>query len=234
NLDALSKAQAAEINNFSQLLKSEKGDSLIATANLITGSGISDLDLLKQIGVMIDKAFSKHMQNPRNNDLGKELNALLRAHTSFGNNKSHDYLDRAVDRGKSSGVRNRALRLKNKVYWFKERNSTMQQADHYEASQHIMTHRYINLITSNNYSLRRWGLEELSRQENGEDIVFDTIRKILKKEMLQIRSNLHLDSLAWMCKTLARSDTENSRSLLTSIVKNRRVSKKLRKYAKIR
>ena len=232
NLDALSKAQAAEINNFSQLLKSEKGDSLIATAKLITGSGISDPGLLKEVEVVLDKELTKYASsNKKKWREAEKLHVLLRTHASFGHPTSLNYISKALKHTKNI-TRARLRRLKPKVSWFKERNSVMQKADHYEASQHIMTHRYINLMESNNYSFRRWSLEELSRQKNAEPIVFDTMRKVLKNEMLQIQNDLHLDSLAWICKTLARSDAENSRELLESIAKNPRIHKKIRKYAR--
>ncbi|PCJ97572.1 MAG: hypothetical protein COA42_24525, partial [Alteromonadaceae bacterium] len=206
DLNALSKAREAEINDFSQRLKSETGAALLATADLITGSGISDLGLLKEVEVVLDKVFTKHVSNRKKDKrVAEELHRLLRTHASFGSPTSLNYINKTINQTKKA-VRTRARRLKPKVSWFKERNSIMQQADHYEALQHIMTHRYINLILSNNYSVRRWGLEELSRQENAEPIVFETMRKVLKNEMLQIQNDLHLDSLAWICKTLARSD----------------------------
>lgn len=221
----------AEIATFKEDIQTESSVKLITTADLITGSGLSDEALYKVVEARTKQAYEAHMANPKDKQLARDLNALVRAYASFGKSDSRDFIVNLVSTSKSRGVRNRAHRLHPKLYWFKKRNELMQDTTYYKEDQDLMTHRFMGLVKSEDPTLRRWAAEEIVRRGGTEEMVYTAMDEILKAEAGDIKSDMHLDSLAWFCKILARYDLENHKETLLSIQNDPKSHKKLKKYA---
>lgn len=225
----------AELAAYKQQIETLGGEQLIKSADLITGSGLSDPALYAVVEAKTKLLISEHQANPKNKVVAEQLNALIRTLGSMSKN-SRDLIIGLVESSSSRGIRNRAHRLHPKLDWFAQRNLVMQQTDTYQPGQDLMTHRYLNLLSSNDYTFGRWALEELDRRGGAEPIVYKKMGEILTREKHAIKNDVHLDYLAWICKLLSRYDSVASADILKSIqndpAKDRNF-KKLKKYAKI-
>ena len=222
-----------EIARFEDGIENKQGPELIAEADLLTGRGFTDPNLYEVVEKRTKEEYARHLASPRDKQIARNLNSLVRAYGSFGNTDSQAFIQSLVSTAKSRGVRNRAHRLHPKLGWFKKRNELMQNKAYYNDDQKLMTHRFMGLILSNDYSYRRWGSEEINRLGGSEDIVYQAMANTLREEAKNIQNDLHLDSLAWFCKILARYDSANQKELLTMITSDKNYHRKLRKYAGI-
>lgn len=228
----LSSRLQAEADGYIEQITTLRGQPLIDTADLITGSGLSNAELYSAVEAKINILSAQHSAEPRRQLVAEELSAVLRTLASI-NPKSERVINNLIATSTSRGVRNRGLRLLPKLYWFSERNNLMQKPDFYVPGQDLMTHRYLNLIESNDPRNSRWAAEEIDRRGSAEQVVYERMAEIVEQEYLNVKNDIHLDSLAWFCKLLAKYDTQNSATLLNTIRANPRSHKKLRKYAKI-
>ncbi len=222
----------AEIEMFKDGIQNKFGHELIDLADLLTGTGLTDEKLFRLVEERTKSEYSAHLFSPRDKYVARNLNALVRAYASFGREESRDFIVDLVDTSNSRGVRNRAHRLHPKLDWFKQRNKLMQNRNYYKEGQDLMTHRYMSLVKSSDSRMRRWAAEEIKRRGGTEQIVYLAMGEILKEEGKNIRSNVHLDALAWFCRILAKYDTENHKELLLAIQKDSGYHKKLQKYAR--
>lgn len=230
----LSARLQAEIETFKTEIETLRGEALIGAADRLTGSGLSDPALYLVVEAKTQALISEHAAHPGRKATAEELNAMIRALGSMGT-QSRELIVGLVASSSSNGVRNRAHRLHPKLDWFARRNAIMQKPDFYRPGQELMTHRYLNLLASDDYSMGRWGLEELGRRGGAEPEVYAKMREILAREKSTIKGGVHLDYLAWICKLLSTYDASNSAELLESIrndPRNDKNFKKLKKYAK--
>lgn len=231
----LSSRLQAELDTYKQEIATLNGEALITSADLITGSGLSDPALYTVVEARTKLLISQHHATPKDDGVARELNAMIRALGSMNPNSRELIVD-LVESSHSRGVRERAHRLHPRLDWFTRRNTIMQKADNYQPGQDLMTHRYLNLLTDVDYAMGRWGLEELDRRGGAEPIVYKKMGEILTQGKSAIKSPLHLDYLAWICKLLSRYDATNSAELLKSIQNDPskdKYMKKLKKYVKV-
>ena len=231
NSDLQEKLQA-EVDGYIAKVGTLRGDRLIQTADLITGAGLSDARLYSAVESKVNALVDEHQTNPKGKMIAKELNAMMRALGSM-DPKSKEIISNLLENSTSRGIRNRAVRLLPKLNWFAKRNKVMQKPDFYQPGQDLMTYRYLNLITSDDPQISRWGAEEINRSGGAEQVVFRKMAEIIDQQKLNIRNDIHLDSLAWFCKILRKFDLSNSRELLNSIRNNPSTHKKLKKYSKV-
>lgn len=232
--DLASRLQA-EIDGYKQSIATLRGQALMGSADLLTGSGISDSQLYAVVEAKTKELIAEHEAKPKDKIVAEELNAVVRALGSMSP-KSKDIIVGLVESSSSSGIRNRAHRLHPKLDWFAQRNAIMQKPDFYQPGQDLMTHRYLNLFTYGDYRFSRWGFEELDRRGGAEPVVYKKMAEILVQQKDNIKDAEHLDYLAWITKLLSRYDSTNSAELLKSIKNDPRKDKffqKLKKYAKV-
>lgn len=232
--DLQSRLQA-ELDTYKQEIETLRGEPLIKSADLITGSGLSDPALYAVVEAKTKLLISEHEAKPKDKVAANELNAMIRALGSMSKS-SRDLILGLVESSSSRGIRERAHRLHPRLDWFVQRNVIMQKADTYQPGQDLMTHRYLNLLTDEDYAMGRWGLEELDRRGGAEPIVYKKMGEILAQGKSAIKNPLHLDYLAWICKLLSRYDATNSADLLKSIQNDPskdKNMKKLKKYVRI-
>ncbi|HEY6529509.1 MAG TPA: hypothetical protein VIZ65_12510 [Cellvibrionaceae bacterium] len=234
--DDLAAKLLDERNTLKKLVESERGTTLMHTADIIAGSGLSDAELYAAVESKTKMLVAEHKADPKNDVVANELNDMMRAMGSMNVN-SKDLVSSLIDGASSRGVRERALRLVPKLSWYEHRNRVMQNPEFYEPGQDLMSHRYINLLLSEDPTFGRWALEELTRREGAKDsIVYKKMNEILQAQKTNIKSDDHLDFLAWICKTLRRYDVANSAVVLNSISNDTSKDKnmrKLKKYVKI-
>ena len=221
-----------EVDAYILQINSLSGKELIAAADLITGSGVSDSRLFDVVEKKVTALFEQHKSTPRDKDVARELSAMLRTMGAMSN-QSEALIQRILSEAKSRGVRNRAKRMLPKLSWFMRRNEVMQNAAPYQEGQDIMTHRFFNLVVSDDPTLNRWAAEEMFRRGGSEPVVYKAMAEKVSKEMHAIKNDIHLDALAWFCKTLREYDLPNSAALLTTVSGHPNTHKKLRKYSRI-
>ncbi len=221
-----------EIKAFKNGLEVKQDIELIALADLLSGSGISDDELYSVVEERTRNEYAKHISNPRDKQVAKNFNALMRAYGSFGKLESSEFIISVVSSSKSRGVSNRAHRLHPKLGWFKRRNELMQNKAYYKEGQDLMTHRFMGLINDSDPSMRRWASEEIKRRGGTEGVVYSAMANTLKEEGKNIKSASHLDSLAWYCKILAKFSPQEHGDLLLEIQSGGGYHKKLKKYAR--
>ncbi len=229
NASDLAKRIDAEINDYIQKIESLRGQPLIDAADLITGSGLNSPKLYTAVEAKLNLLESEHTADPKNKIVANELNSVMRTFGSMGSQASGS-VDHILKTSTSKGVRERALRLLPKLSWFEQRNNLMQKPDFYKPGQDLMTYRFLNLIASNDPQNGRWAAEEIVRRNGAEPIVYQKIAEVLEQQYTNIKSDEHLDELAWFCKLLSRYDSQNSGQLLKTIKQNPVTNKKLVKY----
>jgi hypothetical protein len=220
-----------EVDEFKKAIESSRGAPLISAADLLTGTGLSDLSLYAIVEEKTKSLIAMHKSHPKDNAIAEEVAAMIRAMASM-NTQSHNLIVDLVQSSSSRGLRNRAHRLAPKLNWFEKRNKIMQIPDSYQPGQDLMTHRYLNLLASGDYTLGRWALEEIERRGGAEPTVYEKMREILNRDKSSIQNDIHLDYLAWICKLLSRYDAAGSRELLSSIENDPSKNKQIRKLKK--
>lgn len=228
----LAKRVEVETNDYIQKINTLRGQPLIDIADLISGSGLNDSKLYAAVEVKLNALEGEHTADPKNKLVAEELNAVMRALGSMGT-KALTTVDRILNTSTSRGVRERAVRLQPKLGWYEQRDVIMQKTDSYAPGQDLMTYRFINLIVSDDPSNGRWAAEEIVRRNGAEPIVYRKMAEVLEKQYLDIKSDVHLDELAWFSKLLSRYDGANSKEILTTIKNNPATNKKLVKYISI-
>ncbi|MES2822381.1 MAG: hypothetical protein V4732_02180 [Pseudomonadota bacterium] len=217
-----------ETEGFIKDISTLGGENLIKTADLILGSGISNKELYTAVDDKVTKNYQEHMNNPKDDIIAQELNSLIRALASIGPQAKEVIM--RLDESKSRGIRERAVRLLPKLEWFSRRNSLMQKTDYYEQGQDLMTYRYLNLITSDDPVMRRYGAEEINRRGGAEAIVYKKMAERLEKDKGPIFGSVDIDAYAWFCRILRDYDSQNSSQLLSAITNDKTVPKKIKKY----
>ncbi len=228
----LAKRTEAETSGYLLKIESLRGQQLIDAADAISGSGLNDSKLYSVIEAKLNVLDAEHASDPKNKLVAEELNSVMRALGSMGA-KASSTVDRILKTSSSRGVRERAVRLIPKLSWYEQRNAVMQKADYYAPDQDFMTHRFINLILSDDPSNGRWAAEEIVRHNGTQPIVYRKMAEVLEQQYLNIKSDVHLDELAWFCKLLSRYDGKDSAGVLTTIKQNPATNKKLVKYISI-
>lgn len=175
-----------ERNDLKKIIESERGTTLMQAADIITGSGLSDPELYAAVEQKAKILIAEHKADPENDVVANELNDVMRALGAM-NLSSKDLIEPLIKGATSRGVRERALRLVPKLYWYQQRNLVMQKAEFYEPGQDLMTHRYINLLVSDDPTFGRWALEELTRRGGTRDsIVYKKMGEILQAQKANI------------------------------------------------
>lgn len=229
NASDLAKRIDAESSGYIQKIESLRGQALIDAADLVTGSGLNSPKLYSAVEAKLNLLEAEHSADPKNKIVANELNAVMRTLGSMGS-QAAGAVDHILKTSTSKGVRERALRLLPKLSWFEQRNNLMQKPDFYQPGQDLMTYRFLNLIASDDPQNGRWAAEEIGRRNGTEAIVYRKMAEVLEQQYMAIKSDDHLDELAWFCKLLSRYDSQNSTELLRKIKQNPATNKKLVKY----
>lgn len=221
-----------EADQYLVELKQSQGKALISVADKISGFGVESPELTAWLKTKAGSLLAQNVQDPRNKDVARELNAVMRAYGSMGySSDSERLVQQALDTSPSRGVRNRAIRLLPKLHWFSERNKMMSSMMYYKPEQKVETHRFMALLSSNSPTFRRYGAEEINRSGGAEPEVYALMAKILEKDKY-VQAGVDLDAVAWYAKVLSTYAKNDYQELLRSIKGDKAVSKKLKKYTK--
>ncbi len=228
----LSERLRVEKEGFIKDISTQNAEGLINTADLISGSGLSDKDLYAAVENRINEKHQDFLSNPKNDTVAKEINALMRALASI-DPKAGDFIQK-MDESTSRGIRERAVRLLPKLYWFGQRNALMQRTDFYEPGQNLMTYRLMNLIASDDPLMRRYGSEEINRRNGAEPIIYKKMAERLEKDRTVVNNSgaIAIDAYSWFCRILRDYDRQNSQPILSSIVNDPAINSKIKKYAR--
>ena len=237
NTNGLQSRLDNETSSFVEKINQQHDKELIKTADLIAGTGITDQKLFDALEVKINDTIEQYStsKGKGKRDLARELNALMRAIGAVGAGKDETITIINSIRGasNSSGIRNRAHRLVPKLSWYKSRNKIMGSPENYQPNQKLMTHKFANLVASNQPRMGRWAAEEIFRRRGSEEIVYMKMMEALEKGKYTT-DPVKIDMLSWYSKTLKKyySESESASELLSNISNDGIVHKKLRRYAR--
>ncbi len=227
----LTERLRVEAEGFKHDIATLHGESLVEAANIIVGSGVSDPDLYKVVDAKVNEVYQEHLRSPKDKNIALELVSLIRAYASI-DPQSRSLLEQILNVSKYRAVRERAVRLLPKLYWFAQRNSLMQKPDFYEPGQDLMTYRFMNLITSNDPVMRRYAAEEINRRKGAEPAVYQKMAEKLEKDKHSIGEGVDLDAYAWFCRILRDYDRQKWSQLLSALTNDPSVNKKIKRFTK--
>ena len=222
-----------EAMELSAALRAAQSDELILIADKISGLGVTDAQLHQQIGQRIHSEYKRYKEGEKNRKQLNRIGALMRAYASFGRVDSQRLLIALSAKHQAKPVRKRALGLLRDLDWYVRRNEIMQKPESYKSGQSLMTHRFLNLLASEDQAMRRWSLEEMYRQGGAEKEVYDEMEAILRREAATAKAGVHLDFLAWICKIFVHFDSRQRGRVLAQI-RNGSFPSKLQRHAKLK
>ncbi len=231
--EQLKELQLAEVAGYIERVNSQRGEALMTTADLITGSGTVSYTLYAVVEAKILELDEQlHERTGRKLEAANALSKLIRSLAALSP-ESEVLLEDMWHNSKSRRVRNRAKSLVlQRLGWYQRRNEIMQNADSYQPGQALMTHRYLNLLAHDDITYGRWAAEEIARRDGAETAVYDEMANILKSRPRVKLEKLAMDTYSWYCKTLRKYGEGDYSDVLAEIAAAPDTESKMQRHCK--
>ncbi len=243
--------RSEEINKYLTMLQSKSITQRVTAAKLITRSGLSDKtlfdfinkDLLNRYQPNVpDKPVSYDMEEDDEwmvsgqSDADKlhidEMAWLCKALASSGLPEYKETLEIIVYTTTNQKLKQYARQSIRLVDEYTERNAIMANGNNSIQGLSPAKTRLINMLKSDNYSLKRDAAKMLIRSGESDEVLYGVVNEeLLKSHRLKTGDNLHIDAMAWMCKALGSSGMSKYRETLQEIIETTK-NTKLKTYAK--
>ncbi len=220
--------RTAEINAYRKKIQSSEILTRIDAAKEITDSGLTDPELFDIINDILLKIYNSKTADK---DHIEEITWLCKALASSGNSKYKKTLQEIYNNSNNTKVQDTALQNFNLVDYYALRNKEIAEKKYFDPDMPPEIIRAINMITSENISIKRDGARRIYRSKNVEEKVYD----IVNEQLLQLYdkdpedTNL-IETTVWFCKVLASSGLPKYKPTLAEIA-DKTLNKELQKQA---
>ncbi|MBE9504603.1 MAG: hypothetical protein IME96_10550 [Proteobacteria bacterium] len=243
--------RSEEINKYLTLLQSKSITQRVTVAKLITRSGLSDKALFDYINKDLLNRYQQNVPDkPVKYDMDEddewmvsgqsdadklhidEMAWLCKALASSGLSEYKGTLEEVAYTTASPKLKQYAKQSIRLVDEYAERNAIMAKGNNSIQGLSPAKTRLINMLKSDNYSLKRDAAKMLIRSGESDEVLYEVVNEeLLKSHSLKTGSNLHIDAMAWMCKALGSSGISKYRKTLQEIIETTK-NTKLKTYAK--
>nr|MDA3791873.1 hypothetical protein [Desulfobacula sp.] len=196
----------------------------------ITRSGITDPRLYDVIN---DKLLNEYNSKGLNSDHIDEMSWMCKALAASGSENYAPTLEKIIQTATSDKLKKYAKQSLSLISEYAEKNKLINDTTNSDPSLSPEINKYINMLRSDNFALKRDAAKSICRNHFSEKKLFDVVNDELLKgyKLTSSMDRNYTDTMAWMCKALASSGMTEYKQTLTEIIENSS-SMKLQKYAK--
>ena len=219
-----------EVDEFITMLKSNNIEQRITAAKRITRSGLTDPKLFDLIRDNLLNGYQSDPNNPKHTD---EIAWLCKALASSGRPEYKEALKKVADTTEDAKLERYARQSMGLIDEFAERNKIISDTENTVPGQSPEVTRLINMLKSDNLSLKRDAAKEIYRSHFTDQDLFGVVNEeLLKGYQISPYDRHHVDVMAWLCKALGASGMPEYKATLSKIVETSS-SEALRKHAKL-
>lgn len=223
-----------EIDRYLTDLQADDRSVMMEAIYRIGASGLSDTRLFDAVEQQLIATHSESLESPKDKAIAEEVGHLMRALASSGKQKYSATFSKLLDEGRTRSIRNRAKSSIEKLSWYASRNATMQNMAKHVEGQSIWTTRFINLLTSPDPVMQRYGAEELNRFGSADDATISVIAQQLDAGLAALpdADKTQQNIIAWYCRLLGKYAKAEYGEKLTTISEDSSIPKKIRRHAR--
>ena len=230
--EGISNPFMEEIDAYKAGINSESYGTITRTAKQISASGLTNTSLFDNIEKVLLDFHQKQIASSKDESLVNPAIALMRALGSSGNDKYAVTLNMILDESPSRASRNRAKHVLGKIPWYRRRNAIMQDLANHNPDQSLQSTRFINLLTSGDYIFQRYAAEEIYRMGNAEPVVMELMASDLKKGASGEQGKLHVDTMAWYCRVLAKVARTEYHNFIQGLADDKNTHRKIKRHCR--
>ncbi|MBN2427441.1 MAG: hypothetical protein JXK94_03795 [Deltaproteobacteria bacterium] len=204
-LSSLSFAQmnpGTDVESLKESLDSTSRAQRVYAAKIISRSGLTDEALYEKIATILKENYASS-SSPNDVD---EMAWLCKALAASGNPDYRPLLDEIGKNAKNTKLQHYAKQSSGMIEEFARRKEILNAQENWDDSLSAEDNRLLNMLTSENISLKRDAAKSLVRHPGSDIKVYDAAADALKHMADNFTgSNLYVDTMAWLCKALAAS-----------------------------
>lgn len=206
--------RSAEVDKYIDMLKSQSIPQRIEAAKRITGSGLTDPKLFN----VIKEELLKRLESSTSNDqVIDEMSWFCKALASSGLEEYKETLKKVADHTENKKLKRYALQSLDLVDEYAKKNKIMSETKYAEAGLSPEVVRYINMLKSDDISLKKDAAKRITRSGLREEKLFEVVNEELLKMSPNSTDNNYVDTTAWLCKALAASGMPKYKETLKKI-----------------
>ncbi len=222
--------RTAEVDKYIKMLGSASLKTRIDAAKFITRSGITDPRLFNIIN---EKLLHGYNINSLDRNHIDEMSWMCKALAASGSDNYAPTLEKIIQTATSDKLKRYAKQSLSLISEYAERNKLMADTTTIDPGLSPEINKYINMLRSDNFALKRDAAKSVYRGHFSEKKLFDVLSGELLKgyKLKPSKDRNHIDALAWMCKALASSGMVEYKQTLREVIENSS-NPKLQKYAR--
>jgi len=219
--------RSSEVQSLLTGLESASSVKRVNAAKIISRSGLTDQNLYEKVASLLKEGYNAGTEANHVD----EMAWLCKALAASGNDEYRPLLEEVAANAPSEKLKSYAQQSNGLIEEFAERSRILNQSDTWDESLSAEENRLINMLTSDNVSLKRDAAKLIVRRLNTSFKVFDTVAATLVEMGKNFQSdNTYVDTMAWLCKALAASGDRKYIATLEQVVATNDNSK-LKTYA---
>ena len=224
NADAFDRS--AEVAEYLDLLKSNNVTKQIETAKIISQAALSDPELFDFINQKLLNEYQSHTGSSKHIDF---MAWLCKALASSGMSKYKATLQQVAETTQVPKINKYAIQSLAMVDVYAKQNATIYAG--VDASQNPEITKLINMLKSDDITLKRNAAKKITRSDFTSPQLFDVVNEeLMIGYAINTRDKQHVDTMAWLCKALSASGMQQYAKTLQEVAENT-TNDKLQKYA---
>lgn len=223
--------RSTEVNKYLAIIESNDVNLSIEASQEIYYSGITD----RRLYDVIEKKIINYYPGLSPNDPEKinYVNWLIKALASSGSNEYRDTISLVLRNSKIRKTRNHAKHQLNKIGWYGTRNAAMASKRYHQEGQDAHVSRHINLLKSDDLTLKRYAAERVSWEGMRDSRIYDAIeQELLRYYEISANDKLQIDTIAWLCRALGGSGDPKYKATLQKVMDSKQAHVKIKRHAR--
>lgn len=218
-----------DIEYFVRLMSSENWAKHKEAAQLLEWAGLSDprvFDLVEKELMELQASTGK-----KGNDY--DLIAwLLKALSFSGQSQYYDTVSKLAKESNSDKVRKYARQSLEQFSKYEKWNPIINSTENYNKDVSPEFNRFANMLRSSDFELKRLAAKRIHYDHLYNDYLLKELAASVESGISHnFQNGLEVDSMAWMCKALAGSRSQEYKPLIEKVAKTAKNSK-VKSYAK--
>jgi hypothetical protein len=198
-------AQSDRSNEVQQLqagIESISRVQRVNAAKIISRSGLQDQVLYQKISEILKKGYTRKYEK----DLSDEMSWMCKALAASGDLQHKDLLNEIAQKAPSTKLQRYARQSSELIEQYAERSKVLNSADSWDDQLSGEENRLVNMLKSNDVTLKRDAAKIIVRNFKTDEKVFGAVASALKELSEKAKSDsVSIDTMAWLCKALAAS-----------------------------
>ena len=210
-------AQADRSEEVAALLKglhSKSSSQRINSAKLITRAGLVDAELYQKVAELLQVHYAESLDSNHVD----EMSWLCKALAASGDSQYKEVLTEVATRSQSQKLQHYAKQSLSLIQEYAQRSQILNAADAWDPALSDEENRQLNMLNSDNISLKRDAAKMIIRGTQVHPKVYDAVAAQLT-QMLEKKDqdSQTVDTLAWFCKTLGASGNQQYVGVLKQV-----------------